>query len=57
MTPLHMAAIGGHKDTVEYLINKGADIGIKDVNGVSIHCYISEGTLVLLIELASFHAA
>ena len=34
-TPLHWAAEGGHKDTVEYLVDKGATKDIKDCNGVS----------------------
>ena len=36
-TPLHTAAKGGHKDTVEYLVVQGpANINAKDVDGVSI---------------------
>ena len=36
MTPLHVAAKKGESlDIVEYLIDKGADINIKDYNGVS----------------------
>ena len=34
-TPLHIAVSGGYKDTVEYLIKQGADISIKDNDGVS----------------------
>ena len=34
-TPLHLAAVEGHVDTVKYLVNKGVDINIKDINGVS----------------------
>ena len=37
-TPLHWAAEGGHKNTVEYLVGKGASKDIKDCNGVSIYC-------------------
>ena len=33
-TPLHMAAEGGHEDTVKYLVEKGAGIGVKDNKGV-----------------------
>ena len=36
MTPLHDAAEGGHDGAVEYIIQAGADVNIKDdVNGVS----------------------
>ena len=35
MTPLHKAALRGHVDTLQYLLDKGADIDIKDSNGVS----------------------
>ena len=34
-TPLHMAAEGGHTDTVQCLIDKGAGINIKNDGGVS----------------------
>ena len=34
-TPLHWAAAEGHVDTVQCLIEKGADIKIKTDNGVS----------------------
>ena len=33
-----MAVEGGHKDMVEYLVDKGADINITDQSGVSIKC-------------------
>ena len=35
-TPLHIAARQGYVKTVECLVEKGADISIKDNNGVSI---------------------
>ena len=35
-TPLYMAAEGGHEEMVRFLVDKGADINIKDNNGVSI---------------------
>ena len=34
-TPLHWAAQGGHGGAVEYLIQAGADVNIKDDDGVS----------------------
>ena len=34
-TPLHKAAEKGQSDTVKYLIEKGADLTIKDKFGVS----------------------
>ena len=35
MTPLHWAAEKGHANTVHCLVEKGADINIKDGSGVS----------------------
>ena len=35
MTPLHLAACGGHVDTVRCLVEQGADTNIKDIFGVS----------------------
>jgi len=35
MSPLHKAARGGHVGAVEYLIRAGADVNIKDNDGVS----------------------
>ena len=34
MTPLHLAAIQGEEGTVQLLIEKGADMNIKDIYGV-----------------------
>ena len=34
MTPLHSAAREGKEGTVQLLIEKGADMNIKDINGV-----------------------
>ena len=34
-TPLHMAAQSGHADMVRYLSDKGANVNIKDNDGVS----------------------
>ena len=36
MTPLHVAAERGFVKIVDYLVSKGADIDIKDENGVTI---------------------
>ena len=33
--PLHQAALGDHVDTVRCLVDKGADINLKDIRGVS----------------------
>ena len=41
-TPLHVAASKGRDYTVEYLINKGANISIKDKAGVSM-------TIIMLV--------
>lgn len=38
-TPLHHAARGGYELTVEYLIDKGADINTKDNDEVFISLY------------------
>ena len=35
-TPLHVAASHGHCNIVEYLVQQGADVSIKDNNGVSV---------------------
>ena len=34
-TPLHMAAHNGHTDTLQYLIDQGAGINVKNNHGVS----------------------
>ena len=34
-TPLHMAADSGRTDAIQYLIDKGAGINIKNEDGVS----------------------
>ena len=35
-TPLHIAASGGHVCAVEYIIQAGADVNVKDDRGVSV---------------------
>ena len=37
MTPLHLAAEGGHIKIVTYLCDMGVDINIQDNNGVSLN--------------------
>ena len=44
MTPLHEAAEKGHVGAVDYLIQAGADVNIKDNGGVS------EKTIVLTVD-------
>ena len=34
-TPLHQAAVSGHTETVQYLVANGAEINIRNKNGVS----------------------
>ena len=46
VTPLHVAAHGGHVDTVGYLVDKGANTNIQAKNGVS---KTTDCKLVLLI--------
>ena len=43
---MYMAAEGNHMKMVEYLVTKGADINIKDNDGVSI--YETNDKLVLM---------
>ena len=53
MTPLHMAAERGCFDVVKYLvIDKGADVNIKDDSGVSI-CDSTAGSRLLLLAVSS----
>ena len=42
-TPLHVAASQGHCNVVEYLVMQGADVSIKDNDGVSV-------TILLMID-------
>ena len=47
-TPLHVAAESGNVDTVSYLGDKGADINIKDGDGVSECDYTADTILISL---------
>ena len=47
MTPLHIAAERGFVKIVDYLIDKGADVDIRDKNGVII-CGCFNNNVVLL---------
>ena len=43
-TPLHLAARYGHKEIVEYLVEKGADVNAKDKEGwTPLHFAAQEG--------------
>ena len=48
-TPLHLAALRGKEGTVQLLIEKGADMNVKDIDGVC------ECVLVLLIRGYDVH--
>ena len=54
-TPLHLAAGKGHVDIVRYLVDKGADLNIKDTFGVSEQEYTADYKLVLLVR-GCFHS-
>ena len=49
-TPLHLAVEEGKEGTVQLLIEKGADINIKDNDGVCEWVCITDCVLVLLIR-------
>ena len=53
ITPLHFAAGGGHVDTVRCLVDKGADIELKDESDVSPWEYTADCKLALLISVCS----
>ena len=58
-TPLHVAAEAGHVDTVEYLVNNGADINFKDDDGVNIIycCFILQSYWSVAMKYISiFHS-
>ena len=50
-TPLHVAASQGHCYIVEYFVQQGADVSIKDNDGVSVNILLV--ILVISIELAT----
>ena len=53
MTPLHVVARRGRITTVDCLIDKGADINIKDNNEVNIYtglCYYSKSVLTICVS-------
>ena len=54
-TPLHFAAREGHVDIVRYLVDKVADLNIKNEDGVSEREYTADCKLVLLIRVC-FHS-
>ena len=54
-TPLFWAADEGHVDVVRYLVEQGADINIKDNDGVSEWEYTADCKLVLLVRVC-FHS-
>ena len=55
MTPLHDAACEGHVHVVRCLVEQGADINIKDNDGVSEREYTADCKLVLLVKVC-FHS-
>ena len=52
MTPLHLAAEGGHVDMVIYLVAKGANIHSEDDEGVSERECTTDCGLLLLIRVS-----
>ena len=49
-TPLHFAATEGNMDAAQFLIHNGADVNIKDKDGVGTRDCTTDGKLVLLIK-------
>jgi len=43
---MHLAAERAHMDIVKYLVRKGADVNIKDDNGVNMHDYSNDTSTV-----------
>ena len=48
-TPLYCAALEGHVDTVQVLVEKGADINVKNNDGVCEWVCVTDRVLVLVI--------
>lgn len=53
MAALHLAVERAHTEVVKCLIDRGADISIKDYNGVNIH-YIHMTPIVNIHDLTIF---
>ena len=57
MTPLHVAAENGRFKLVKLLVNKKANINIKDNDGVSKVVHLIEGTIaIVLVSCKGFSA-
>jgi ankyrin repeat protein len=56
-TPLHRAARYGHKEVVELLITKGADVNTKDNQGLTSLWYAKERGHEQNVELLRKHGA
>jgi ankyrin repeat protein len=56
-TPLHSAAEEGHKDLVELLITKGANVNAKDEDGVTPLQYAKIEGHTGIVELLRKHGA
>ena len=50
-TPLHFAAFGGHKETVQFLIKSNADVGARDQHGTTSLHYVVVGGYTTTAEL------
>ena len=50
-TSLHLAARGGHRDTVKRLLSKGASTEAMNIdNETPLHCAVRSGSIELLLE-------
>ena len=53
MTPLHVAAEeGDHLEIVKYLLDKGADINVKDYSGVSKTIVLFEQSALSIVHVS-----